>query len=418
LANGAFWGGVAAFGSRISLLVTSFLLARILGQTIFGEYGMVLSSSGMISGFAGLGLGLTITKYVSELKLKDPERSGKILALSTTITLISSIIYAFAFVVLAPWLAEKILAAPQLTLILQISSVTAAMGVINGIQTSLLIGLEAFRINSFLTIVISLIQSILVILFAWKGGLRGAIIAMAAAMTISVLITSLVARRERLKYNIRIKIRDAFYEWKVLINFSLPSFLTLIIIGPTYWICNTFLVNQPGGYSELGIFNAAIQWQTAVAFLPGLLGTAMIPVLSGKIGNNENNSSINIVKKMMKVISLYTIPIAILLFGAGPYILQLYGDGFKKGYLAFILIISTGILAAITTPATQFVVAKGEMWLSFWISLIWSIIIIVLSYLNAKTGAQGLALSRLAAQLAHSIFFCSFVFFRKRPPNE
>jgi O-antigen/teichoic acid export membrane protein len=417
LANGAFWGTIAAFGSRLCLLATSFFLARILGQSVFGEYGMVISSAGMISSFAGLGLGLTITKYVSEFKLKDPVRSGKILALSTTFTLISSIIYAIAFIVLAPWLSTKILAAPQLTLVLQISSVTAAIGVINGVQSSLLIGLEAFRINSYLTLLLNLVQSTLVILFAWEGGLKGAIIAMAVAMTFSVAITILAARRERLKFKIRLKIKDAFSEWRVLVNYSLPGFLTLLVIGPSYWLCNTFLANQPGGYSELGIFNAAIQWQTAVAFLPGLIGTAMIPVLSEKIGNNEYSSSIKIVKQMMKVITIYSIPIAIILFITGPYILHLYGDGFKKGYLAFIFIISTGLLAAITTPATQFVVAKGDMWFSFWISLIWAIFIIGLSYFNVKTGAQGLALSRLVAQMVHSIFFISLVFFRRRAPN-
>jgi O-antigen/teichoic acid export membrane protein len=414
LAQGAFWGGIAAFVSRIFLLATSFFLARFLGQSGFGEYGMVISSAGMISSFAGLGFGLTITKYISELKLKDPERSGRIVALSTVITLISSIIYALAFVSFSPFIAERFLAAPQLSLMLQISSITAAMGVINGVQSSLLTGLEAFRINSFLTLATSLIQSGLVVLFAWKGGLKGAVVAMAASMTISVVITSLIARRERLGYNIRVKIKDAFSEWKVIINFSLPSFLTLLIIGPAYWICNTFLANQSGGYSELGIFNAAIQWQTAVAFLPGLLGTAMIPVLSDKVGNNEFISSLKVVKQMMKVISIYTIPVAIILFSSGHYILEIYGVGFKKGYMAFVFVISTGVLAAITAPVTQYVVAKGDMWMSFWISLIWAIFIIGLSYLGAKTGAQGLALSRLAAQVVHTVFFCYFVFFRRK----
>lgn len=414
LSKGAFWGGIAAIGSRIVLLATSFFLARILGQRVFGEYGMVNSTAGMIGSFAGLGLGLTVTKYIAELKVKDPDRAGRIIALSSVITALSSLIYAIALVVLAKWLAEKTLAAPHLTIMLQISAITAAMGVINGVQTSSLIGLEAFMLNSFLNIGLSIIQSILVVLFAWKWGLKGAIIALAAAMCISVIITRIVARREWLRHKISVRFKNVFSEWHVLVNFSLPSFLTLLLIGPVYWICNTFLANQPGGYFEMGIFNAIIQWQTAIGFLPGLIGTAMVPVLSEKIGNNENTASLRIVKQMTKVISFYIIPTVIVLFLVGPWILKLYGAGFVKGYRAFIFLVLTGGLAAVTTPATQYIVSKDKMWLSFWISFIWAILIISLSYFGSKSGAQGLALGRLVAQMFHSVLFCYYVFFKSK----
>src|ERR1022692_3038167 len=42
---------------------------------------MIQSTVGMLGIFAGLGLGITATKYVAELRSHDPERAGRIIAL-------------------------------------------------------------------------------------------------------------------------------------------------------------------------------------------------------------------------------------------------------------------------------------------------------------------------------------------------
>lgn len=88
-----------------------FLLARILGQVGFGEYGMINTTAGMIGGMAGLGIGTTVVKHIAEFKTSYPEKASRILALSSGITWISSLLYAGMVVVLAPWIAARALAA-------------------------------------------------------------------------------------------------------------------------------------------------------------------------------------------------------------------------------------------------------------------------------------------------------------------
>src|ERR1035441_7680402 len=74
-ARGAVWSLIGAALAQGANLAASVITARLLGRVQFGMYGMVQSTVGMLGVFAGLGLGLTATKYVAEFRSRDPERS-------------------------------------------------------------------------------------------------------------------------------------------------------------------------------------------------------------------------------------------------------------------------------------------------------------------------------------------------------
>jgi len=409
LASGAIWGSVAAAGSRVLTVAASFFLARILGQVGFGEYGMVNSTAGMVSSLAGMGLGLTVTKHVAQYRNTDPDKAGRIIALSSMVTMVSAVVYGTAFVLLAPWLAEKTIAAPHLAPMLQISAITVAMGVVNGVQTCSLDGCEAFRAKSYVSVGTGALQTVLVVLGAWLWGLKGAVAAMAAGMVVTVIVTRLVVTREWRRFNIRLRWREARQEWRVLVNFSLPTFLTLLLIGPGYWACNAFLANQPNGYAELGIFNAATQWQGAIAFLPGLVCTAMIPVMSEKIGAGDVLGSLNVMKRMMGLIAMVVVPVVIVLSLLSPWIMRGYGHTFISGYWTMVLLLVTGAIAAVQNPLTQFVIAGGLMWAAFAFNVGWVVVLLISSWVMVKMGAEGLAGARLFAQFLQMTFFFMFV---------
>ena len=48
------------------------MVARILGKGAFGQFALILSTAIAITSVAGLGLGVTATKYVSEYRTADP----------------------------------------------------------------------------------------------------------------------------------------------------------------------------------------------------------------------------------------------------------------------------------------------------------------------------------------------------------
>ncbi len=88
-ARGAVWSLLGALMAQGATLAASVITARLLGREQFGEYGMIQSTVGMLGIFAGLGLGMTATKFVAELRTRDPQRAGRIIALGTAAAVIS-----------------------------------------------------------------------------------------------------------------------------------------------------------------------------------------------------------------------------------------------------------------------------------------------------------------------------------------
>jgi len=414
LARGAFWGGVAFAVSRGVAIVVSFLLARILGQVGFGEYGMINTTAGMIGGMAGLGIGTTVVKHIAEFKTSDPEKASRILALSSGITWISSLLYAGMVVVLAPWIAARALAAPQLGPMLRISAFTMAFMVINGVQTSSLTGCEAFRTNTRLGIIGSLLQSGLVLAGAWRWGLSGAVWGMAGAMLVTVWLTRRAVVREWRKFHLCLRWRDAAREWRVLLDFSLPTFLAGISVGPVLWGCNALLANQPGGYEELGIYNAANQWQQVIQFLPGLMGMALLPILSEKYGQGDRQGSFSVMWKMVKLVAGIVLPLAILVSFLSPWIMRGYGESFVEGHWTVVLSVATAALSAMMTPVGHLISASGRMWIGFWMNAGWGAIMLLASWWMVRWGAEGLAAARLIAYLLHAVWTFGFVYAMKK----
>src|SRR5438105_966213 len=115
LAKGAFWSLAGTVVSRGLALFAWILVPRMLGTTAFGELGIIQSTIGLFGTFAGLGLGLTATRYVAEFRVKDPARAGRVIAFSTLTANLTGLAASIALLVLAPWLAVNMLAAPHLT---------------------------------------------------------------------------------------------------------------------------------------------------------------------------------------------------------------------------------------------------------------------------------------------------------------
>ncbi|MGJ5813870.1 oligosaccharide flippase family protein [Paludibaculum fermentans] len=404
LVRGAFWTLAGSLAGRALSIPVSILLARYMGPSHYGELGIINSSIDLFMVFAGFGLGLTANKHVAEFRTKDPDRAGRILALSSVTAVLTGTVFAALLFLLAPWLASHSLAAPQLTSSIRISSLLLLLSAINGAQRGALYGFEAFRTTAQIEVLVGLVNVPLLIAGYFAGGLNGVLCGMVGTRLLDCLIRWQVLRAQARRAGINIQYSQCTQELGVLWKFSLPALLAGSMVGPVNWLCNSMLARQPNGYRELGIYNATSAWYGALLFLPVALGGALLPVLSERIGLGDRQSGAKVLSAMMRLNLVIVVPGAIALALASPLIMQLYGPAYSHAGSTLVVVVFTAAICAILMPVGDVISASGKMWTGLVMNAGWATVFLGGTWLLADLGAFGIATARLTAYTLHAVW--------------
>jgi O-antigen/teichoic acid export membrane protein len=360
--TGAFWSLAGGIFSRGSVLLASIGCARILGTRGFGELGMIQSTVGTFGIFAGLGLGLTATKYVAEFRKNDSHRVGRILALSSIIALISGALMAGSLALGASYLSAHTLGELGLKGPLAIGSGLVLFGAMNGAQTGALTGLEAFQTIAWVNLWVGASTFVLVIGGAWYGGLRGAIWGFVGTSMVNWLLNNMAIRRECAQAEIKYHFSNCAKEWRILYRFSLPAFLASIIVGPAIWACNALLVNQTGGYAQMGLYTAADKWRLMILFVPTAVVGMALPMLSNLHGAGDSVGYSKVFSaNVLLNIGLTILPAAVVAILAIP-ILSTYGATYRSAWPILVILAFSSVPEALNNICGYAMISRGMVW--------------------------------------------------------
>jgi O-antigen/teichoic acid export membrane protein len=410
LLRGTFWSLAGTFVARVLALAAAVVAARILGKTVFGQLGIIQSTVGMLGTLAGFGMGTTASKFIAELRVKDPAKAGRMIALSSLASWCVSVLLAGILAVTAPWLCQHTLAAPQLTEYLRTSAPLLLLSGINGAQLGVLSGFEAFRAIARVSALAGILNFPLVVGGAAMFGLSGVIWGMVLAQAGGCLLNFVALRREARLRSIPIRYSQCLEEFDVVWRFSIPAVLAEILISAISWYAATMLVRQLNGYGEMGAFSAANQWFNAMLWLPFMLNGVTLPVLSERLAANDRANIIKLLKMTFMTNAAVIVPILTLGSIASPYIMASYGRGFREAWPTLIAVLVTATILSFELPIAQLITASGRMWLGFSSNVGWGIVFLGGTSLLLKWGwgSFGLATARLLAYSAHAIFSLAF----------
>ena len=391
---GAFWSVAGAMISRGFVLAASVVCARFLGKEGFGALGMIQSTTGMFGILAGLGLGITATKYVSELRRLDPLRTGRILALSAAAAFVSGSVIALVVILLAPYLAQQVLAAPQLAGPLAIGAGLVFFGALNGAQTGALAGFEAFQTIARVNIYAGLASFPLIVLGVWRLRLRGAIWGSVAALAINWALNHRALRQECEKAGVAYQFAHCSRELSVLYRFSLPALLGSILVVSAIWVCNAMLARQPQGYAELGLYAAADKWRVLIVFVPTYVFAMVLPVLSNLHGEGDGAAFQKVFNANLRLNGSLALAAAVLIaVFAGP-IMHVYGAAFRGGRVVLVVLACSAIADVFNAMLGQPLVAAHKMWWRFGFDVLLMVLLLGFAWvLVPKSGALGFAVA-------------------------
>ncbi|OEC86667.1 MULTISPECIES: oligosaccharide flippase family protein [Methanobacterium] len=414
LTYGFFWNFISAVASQGFPLIATIITARLLGTYGYGQLGMITSTIVLFSTFAGLGLGTTATKYIAQLHHTDPERTGRIMGLTNLFGLISGASMSIILFIIAPWLAANMLAAPELTTGLHIVSLLLLFNTLLGIQSGTIAGFGAFKNLARIAIIQGIIASVLTITGVYFFGLTGAITALVINSAVNLILYRISIRNLIKEFKIKVNYLKSWKEKDTIWELSLPTMLSQVMVGPVVWIANVIIINNPGGYAQLGLFNAANQWKSVLNFLPVVIGGVLLPLVSANI-NKENKAleTVNVFASWIVVII-----IALPLISFPEIIAFFYGQDYSS--IIFLQSISLMMLVSCITSYKEGIgrklIAKNLMWWGFLSNMIWGILFIVFVMLFKNLGSLGLSLSYFISYAVNTVIFVPFYLSRKLVP--
>ena len=408
--TGTFWNALLnLYGKGISFIGTVIII-RLLGRESFGEFGMLNTTISMFGMFTTFSISQTATKYIAQYRNSDKEKVGRIVGLSFLFSALLGILVSILVSIFADTISVKSLNAPHLAGYIKFMAIGLLFGSINGTQNGIIAGFEAFKTNAFVGVISGTVLTGVKVLLTYLYGFKGAVIGMTVEPVFTYIITLFVTKRIMHRNQVNVKVKGMLSESGILLNYSLPSLMTGLMVFPTNWYTMTILAKSGGGYNEVGAYNAANQWYNVLIFIPYILVSTFLPIFSEMLSRNQKKEVNRIVKNAVFLIFVIFIILTFIFLVFGEKITLIYGKEFKGTGFLLAISVFTLLPQSINIILSNLVASMDKMWYVFWVNSIWCSVFIILTYIFISSGALGLLLARLAAFTGSLGFMLIFYF--------
>jgi O-antigen/teichoic acid export membrane protein len=406
LALAATWSLLGATVARGSTLLSMIVLARILGPEGFGQLGISQLTVGMFGALAGSGFGLAATRNVAALKGTNPDGAGRVIGTTLLAAVGSALGLGMALAAGASWFSRVVLAAPDLSDVVRLSSVLLVISAISSAQQGTLLGLEAFRRMAAIDVVAALAGGVSAVLGAGLSGVSGALTGLLVGGVCRAALGHITLRAVCQQHGIRIGVGGGDdHGLRTLLGFSMPAIVSGTLGAPANWACGAILVNAESGYFEMAIFQAANYWRTVILFLPSTLSTMMLPLKCEAVGlrAQERHRAILSLNALMNAVLGGAAALGTMI--AAPWIMAAYGSEFKVGDAALTWMAVSGFVVSLQYVTGHAMVSVGAMWRGLGTDVLWGVSLVSLAWLFVAngTGAAGLAVAYALAALVQVI---------------
>jgi len=345
------------------------LAAYYLDSSELGLYSLVQSLLLTFHVVAGLGISTAATQIVAKQNAKD-------ITAIIRFCLISGLTVGLGGFVASVPLSVLFIGTSGISFEIKLASTVIVLGVVNSAVIGASIGAKNF-IGYFKSSVIATSVSIVCSwLFIAFYGYRGAILSILTIELLTFVALYWFVVKGRLLCNLRCDVNSVID----VIKLAGPVGLSGLFVVPINWYIYKTIV-ATDGVAAMGLVNALNQWFALLVFLPGVIGSALLPYLI----SNNNNSVLN----GGRYIVLPAVFFAVLLSLFAEYVIQLYGEySFQNGYWPFLVMVFSTVFAAYSAMQNNFILAKFNNIIILVANMLMALItllafILSVSYLNA-----------------------------------
>jgi O-antigen/teichoic acid export membrane protein len=404
LLRGTTWITIGNLSLRLATFATMVFYARHFGLTQYGYLGILLTTVGMFTQYSGLGLGITSTKYVSEYRVSDPDKAGRILSLSLGLNAALGLALAAVAFGLSDLICEGLFRAPALTTALRWASPMILFASLNSNLHGALGGVEAFGASAGGYAISALLLLLTQIPLTLAYGLNGTALGLTLHGALTFAALGLICRARWAGHGIRLSRPVPSRELRVLLDFSLPAFLCPAVTIVVHWYCVSLLAGTPGGTAEVAAYTAANTYFAIFTFVPSMIGGALLPLLAP--GNVSSASSHRVLYRLVTAVSVVYLAVLAIALPLQQELLGVFGPGYRAYGPLIPLVLVYSYLASVDIFLSQALYLRSRLWYLFGVHIGWSTIFVGCTRWLLSEGVYGMAFARGAAYvfLAVAVF--------------
>lgn len=398
LARGSLWSLFGSASSRILVLVAMILVARVLGQVEFGEFGVIQATLGVAGLMAGMGLGGTATRFVAQYAASEQARAGRVIALVMSVSIGTVGLATGALIAASDFIARTVLEAPHLRNALIWGSLLMAATAFRDIQAGVFAGLEKFDIIAKLNVLDGVVSLATMVLLARLMGVGGAVLGLALG-AVAVWVTGRILLMDELKNRgISVRYKGYWADWHILTGYGLPSLLADLVATSVLWLAMILVARSEHGFAGLGLYHAAFQFHGPMIFIPMVLMSVSMPVLVQEWEAGRRERFRKVTFWICGLMLTFAVPPVVLLSLLSPWIMNLYGASFRDGWIVLVLLLAAAPLHALAKIASGALLGMNRAWWVLGANLAWGVTLLMVTlWLVPGHGVTGLAIAFLAA---------------------
>ena len=353
---------------RVGGYINRLLMSRMLGPEGYGLYGLTLPFQGIFQILSAGGLPPAISKYVAEYNAKDEKQmTRQVIITATKFMIMMAILLSVVLLFSSDFIANVIFHKPAVVWPLRAVSLITPFSVVVGAMRG---AFQGFYRNEY-TVYNRLAEQVSTIVFACAfvfAGLyaMGAVLGTACGFIVSALTAVFLYRRYINPLfddasPIKMSFKDELKLLWTLIKFAIPVALTALSEMAIYDI-GTFVIGILMLSTDVGFYNAADPISRIPLIISLSISTVLLPAASEAYALKDHallqeyvvdclRYSILTVLPLCVLISIFSLPIMIILFGStyapssGVLSILVIGMSFYTIYM-----ICSSILQGINNP--------------------------------------------------------------------
>ena len=403
------WSLIGHTVSKSLAFVAGIIVARILGSDDFGQFGIVRNTFLVAASFSSFGLGYSITWFISSNLNTNKERIIPIIKIAFCITLILSSILAFFLSFFAKEIITKLDYSHHLIQTFKNLSVIVVFNSFITTQTGIISGLGKFKEQANVNIFLGIFTFFVTLILTYKLGFNGALFSLFAVQLFTTIVYSYQIW-SFVRYFPKVssgKINTLVLD---VVKFSIPIAFQESTYYVLAWIGSILLINH-GSFSELGLFTAAMHWNSFVLFIPTIVTSVTLTHLSSVDRFSEK------MKLVKKSIFITLLPIIFFLFVVSIFsesIENYYGSTFHGLSILINISIFCSIFSSVSSIFSQLFLISNRNWIVLFLRLFRDAGILLTFYLFMEFsifyGAKALVISTLLMNFIYmlALTFCLF----------